>query len=42
MLDVLSDEKILTRKDFGSAKIYLANQDNFPEQSPDDLKELDV
>lgn len=40
-LDELVDQKILQRKDFGPAKIYLACQDNFPEVNNDDLAQLD-
>jgi hypothetical protein len=32
----------LTCKDFGKAKIYLANQDNFPTVSNDELSKLDA
>jgi len=35
VLDDLTDEKHLVCKEFGKAKIYLANQDKFPETSTD-------
>ncbi len=41
MLDDLTDEKILTCKEYGKAKIYLANQDNFPTTSTVELSKLD-
>jgi hypothetical protein len=41
VLDDLTDQKILTCKEFGKAKIYLANQDNFPTTSNDQLLKLD-
>jgi len=41
VLDDLSDQKILTCKEFGKAKIYLANQDNFPTTSKEELLKLD-
>ena len=31
VLDALTAEKHLTEKEYGKAKIYLANQDDFPE-----------
>jgi hypothetical protein len=40
-MDELSSEQILTCKEYGKAKIYLVNQDLFPETSPDELLELD-
>ena len=42
MLDDLTDEKHLVCKEFGKAKVYLANQDKFPETSTDQLAELDA
>ena len=42
VLDELVAEKHLTEKEYGKAKIYLANQDNFPETKQEDLNELDV
>lgn len=42
VLDDLTDEKHLVCKEFGKAKIYLANQDKFPETSTDQLAELDA
>ena len=41
VLDELVNQKALQSKDYGKARIYLANQDNFPEQSAEQLKELD-
>ena len=41
VLDDLTDEKVLTCKEFGKAKIYIANQDNFPTTSTDQLSKLD-
>jgi 26S proteasome regulatory subunit (ATPase 3-interacting protein) len=37
ILDKLSDEGVLKCKEYGKAKIYLANQDNFPEVSNEEL-----
>ena len=31
VLDALTAEKHITEKEYGKAKIYLANQDDFPE-----------
>ena len=31
----------MTEKEYGKAKIYLANQDNFPETKKEELLELD-
>ena len=42
VLDDLSDEKVLVCKEFGKAKIYLANQDKFPETSKEELADLDA
>ena len=42
MLDDLTDEKHLVCKEFGKAKVYMANQDNFPETSTEQLAELDA
>ena len=42
VLDDLTDEKHLVCKEFGKAKIYLANQANFAETSLDQLAELDA
>jgi len=41
VLDDLTDQKILTCKEYGKAKIYLANQDNFPTTSNEQLQKLD-
>jgi len=41
VLDELTAEKHLTEKEYGKAKIYLANQDKFPEVSKDELGGLD-
>lgn len=42
VLDELTDKlKILTGKEYGKAKIYLANQDNFPTTSTEQLTKLD-
>ena len=40
-MDELTTEQILTCKEYGKAKIYLVNQDLFPETSPEELTELD-
>lgn len=42
VLDDLTDEQHLVCKEFGKAKIYLANQDKFPETSTDQLAGLDA
>ena len=42
VLDDLTDENHLVCKEFGKAKIYLANQDKFPETSKDELADLDA
>jgi hypothetical protein len=42
VLSDLTNEKVLTCKEFGKAKIYLANQDNFPTVSNDELAKLDA
>lgn len=42
VLDDLTDEKVLQCKEYGKAKIYLANQDNFPTVSNDELAKLDA
>lgn len=41
VLDELTDEKVLTCKEFGKFKLYLANQDNFPTTSTAELAKLD-
>ncbi|CDW90904.1 UNKNOWN [Stylonychia lemnae] len=41
VLDDLTDQKTLTCKEFGKAKVYLANQDNFPTTSNEELLKLD-
>lgn len=42
MLDQLADKGHLTCKEYGKAKIYLYNQDNFKETSTEQLNELDA
>ena len=42
VLDDLTDEKHLVCKEFGKAKIYMANQDKFAETSKDELAQLDA
>ena len=42
VLDALTDQKVLQMKEYGKAKLYLANQDNFPEPSPEELAQLDA
>ena len=42
ILDQLTAEGILKCKEYGKAKIYLANQDNFQEVSNEELQKLDV
>ena len=42
VLDDLTDEKNLVCKEFGKAKIYMANQDKFAETSKEELAELDA
>jgi 26S proteasome regulatory subunit (ATPase 3-interacting protein) len=41
ILDDLTDSKFLTCKEYGKAKIYLANQDNFPATSTEELTKID-
>ncbi|CAI2369696.1 unnamed protein product [Moneuplotes crassus] len=41
ILDALTEENILTCKEYGKAKIYLINQDIFPETTNEDLEKLD-
>jgi predicted transcriptional regulator len=41
VLDRLVDEKVLQSKDYGKARIYLANQENIPVQSNEMLQSLD-
>jgi len=41
VLDDLSDDKTLTCKEFGKIKVYLANQDNFPTVSTEELAKID-
>ena len=41
VLEDLAKENHLVCKEFGKAKIYLANQDNFPVTSNEELAELD-
>jgi len=42
VLDDLSEEGVLTCKEFGKVKVYLANQDNFPTVSTEELAKLDA
>lgn len=41
IMDLLVESQILTCKEYGKAKVYLINQDCFPETNPDQLKLLD-
>ena len=41
IMDQLCESQILTCKEYGKAKIYLINQDCFPETNPEQLKGLD-
>lgn len=41
IMDQLVESQILTCKEYGKAKIYLINQDCFPETNPEQLKGLD-
>jgi 26S proteasome regulatory subunit, ATPase 3, interacting protein len=41
VLDDLTDKKILVCKEYGKAKLYLANQDNFPTTSNEEITKLD-
>jgi len=41
IMDLLVESSILTCKDYGKAKVYLINQDLFPETSQDQLTLLD-
>ena len=40
-MDDLTDEKVLVCKEYAKSKIYLANQDNFPTTSNEELAKLD-
>ena len=42
ILDDLTTEQVLTCKEYGKCKIYLANQDNFPTVSKEELSKLDA
>lgn len=42
VLNRLTEEQQLVCKEFGKAKVYLANQDKFPTTSTDQLNELDA
>lgn len=42
VLQKLTDQKHLSCKEFGKAKVYLANQDKFPATSNDELDALDT
>jgi len=39
--DILTESQILTCKEYGKAKVYLINQDLFPETSKEQLNLLD-
>ena len=41
ILDELTDKSILKCKEYGKSKIYLANQDNFPTTSKEELLMFD-
>lgn len=41
VLDDLSEEKVLTCKEFGKVRVYLANQDNFEVVSTTELTKID-
>ena len=41
VLDTLCEEKVLQLKEYGKAKIYLANQENFPTSNPEQLATID-
>lgn len=41
VLDDLTNEQVLVCKEYGKAKIYIANQDHFPVVSNDELNKLD-
>ena len=41
VLDELTDKKVLVCKEYGKAKLYLANQDNFPTTSNEEITKLD-
>lgn len=41
LADLTDKEKVLVCKEFGKAKIYLANQDNFPATSTEELRKID-
>lgn len=40
-LDALVVEEVLTQKDYGKQKIYMLRQDNLPNLSPEETKELE-
>lgn len=40
-LEELVAEKVVTQKDYGKAKVFLANQDNFPNVDPALLDAMD-
>lgn len=40
-LDALVAEEVLTQKDYGKQKIYMLRQDNLPNLSPEETKELE-
>lgn len=41
IMDLLTENQILSCKEFGKAKVYMINQDLFPETSQDQLTMLD-
>ena len=41
VIDELIGSKVLILKEYGKFKLYLANQDNFPSISNDELLKLD-
>ena len=41
IMDQLTENQILTCKEYGKAKVYLINQDLFPETNNEQLKMLD-
>lgn len=40
-LEMLVAEKVVTQKDYGKAKVFLVNQDNFPDVDPALLDAMD-
>jgi hypothetical protein len=41
LMDKLADQKKLIRKDFGKAKVYLADQSQYKEVSNEEMEEMD-